>query len=48
MAAAVLGWTRVNDTLGPVVRDCDGRVFSVGNLSEMLTVSPFPMLLSQS
>ncbi len=22
-----LGWTRVNDTLGPIVRDCDGRVF---------------------
>ncbi len=22
-----LGWMRVNDTLGPVVRDCDGRVF---------------------
>lgn len=40
-----LGWTRVNDTLGPVIRDCDGRVFSVGNLPEMLTVSPFPMLI---
>jgi hypothetical protein len=42
-----LGWTRVNDTLGPVVRDCDGRVFSVGNLEEMLTVAPFSMLASQ-
>lgn len=42
-----LGWTRVNDTLGPVVRDCDGRVFSVSNLPEMLTVSPFPMLLGR-
>lgn len=42
-----LGWTRVNDTLGPVIRDCDGRVFSVGNLSEMLTVSPFLMLTGQ-
>lgn len=42
-----LGWTRVNDTLGPVVRDCDGRVFSVGNLPDMLTVSPFPSLLSR-
>jgi hypothetical protein len=40
-----LGWTRANDTLGPVVRDCDGRVFSVSNLSEMLTVSPFPSLV---
>lgn len=39
-----LGWRRTNDTLGPVVRDCDGRVFSVGNLAEMLTVSPFPTL----
>jgi hypothetical protein len=39
-----LGWTRVNDTLGPVVRDCDGRVFSVANLHEMLTVAPFPTL----
>lgn len=43
-----LGWTRVNDTLGPVIRDCDGRVFSVGNLPDMLTVSPFPTLLNQS
>lgn len=40
-----LGWTRVNDTLGPVVRDCDGRVFSVSNLAEMLTVNPFPSLI---
>lgn len=39
-----LGWMRVNDTLGPVVRDCDGRVFSVGNLVEMLTVAPFVSL----
>jgi hypothetical protein len=40
-----IGWARVNDTLGPVVRDCDGRVFSVSNLDEMLTVSPFPTLV---
>lgn len=39
-----LGWNRVNDTLGPVVRDCDGRVFTVANLPEMLTVQPFPTL----
>jgi hypothetical protein len=39
-----LGWTRVNDTLGPVVRDCDGRVFSVSNLEEMMTVAPFASL----
>lgn len=36
-----LGWTRVNDTLGPVVRDCDGRVFTLSTLPEMLTVTPF-------
>jgi len=41
-----LGWTRVNDTLGPVVRDCDGRVFSMANLPELLTVAPFPTLIS--
>jgi hypothetical protein len=39
-----LGWKRVNDTLGPVVRDCDGRVFSVSNIDEMLTVAPFASL----
>lgn len=43
-----LGWTRVNDTLGPVIRDCDGRVFSVANLSELLTVTPFPQLVGLS
>jgi len=41
-----LGWTRVNDTLGPVVRDCDGRVFTLANLEEMLTVQPFPQLVA--
>lgn len=40
-----LGWTRVNDTLGPVVRDCEGRVFTLANLEEMLTVQPFPQLV---
>lgn len=43
-----LGWTRVNDTLGPVIRDCDGRVFSVANLPELLTVTPFPLLIGHS
>lgn len=42
---AGLGWTRVNDTLGPVVRDTDGRVFTLSNLDEMLSVSPFPSLI---
>lgn len=40
-----LGWTRVNDTLGPVVRDCDGRVFSMSNLSDMLTLNPLALLI---
>jgi hypothetical protein len=37
-----LGWRRVNDTLGPVVRETDGRVFTLANLAEMMTVVPFP------
>lgn len=40
-----IGWARVNDTLGPVVRDTDGRVFTLATLPEMLTVAPFPTLL---
>ncbi|MBO1768236.1 hypothetical protein [Allobranchiibius sp. GilTou38] len=43
---AGLGWSRVNDTLGPVVRDTDGRVFTLATLPEMLSVSPFPSLLA--
>lgn len=39
-----LGWARVKDTLGPVIRDCDGRVFSLSNLADMLTAAPFPSL----
>lgn len=39
-----IGWARVNDTLGPVLRDTDGRVFTMETLPEMLTVSPFPQL----
>jgi len=35
-----LGWRRLNDALGPVVRDCDGRVFIPGNLSDLLDVDP--------
>ena len=35
-----LGWKRVNDTLGPVIRDCGGRVFTLSNLHEMLTLAP--------
>lgn len=40
-----MGWTRVNDTLGPVVRDTDGRVFTLANLDEMLEVAPFPSVI---
>lgn len=36
-----LGWERLNDALGPVVRDCDGRVFTLRTLPEMLEVEPF-------
>lgn len=41
-----LGWERLNDALGPVVRDCDGRVFTLKTLPEMLTVQPFSGLVS--
>lgn len=40
-----IGWARVNDTLGPVVRDSDGRVFTLSTLSNMLQVAPFPSLI---
>ncbi|MGA2083296.1 MAG: hypothetical protein ABSH53_22190 [Holophaga sp.] len=40
-----IGWARVNDTLGPVVRDTDGRVFTLSTLEAMLTVSPFASLV---
>jgi hypothetical protein len=39
-----IGWARVNDALGPVVRDTDGRVFTLSTLSAMLEVAPFPSL----
>ncbi|MBO3102208.1 hypothetical protein [Cellulomonas fengjieae] len=41
---AGLGWGRVNDTLGPVVRDTDGRVFTLATLPDMMNVAPFPGL----
>lgn len=41
---AGLGWTRTSDALGPVVRDTDGRVFTIPTLLEMLTVQPFPAI----
>jgi hypothetical protein len=42
---AGLGWRRTGDTLGPVVRDTDGRVFTVKTLAAMMTVDPFPSLV---
>lgn len=40
-----MGWSRVNDTLGPIVRDCEGRVFTLSTLTEMLTVTPLNGLI---
>jgi hypothetical protein len=40
-----LGWARTSDALGPVIRDTDGRTFTLPTLSEMLTVQPFPALV---
>lgn len=40
-----LGWTRTTDALGPVVRDTDGRTFTIPTLNQMLTAQPFPSLL---
>jgi hypothetical protein len=42
---AGLGWRRTADALGPVVRDTDGRVFTLPTLAEMLEVHPFPGLI---
>ena len=41
---AGLGWRRTQDALGPVVRDTDGRVFTVQTLPDIMTVEPFPGL----
>lgn len=39
-----IGWARINDALGPVVRDTEGRVFTLSTLDAMLAVAPFPSL----
>jgi len=39
-----LGWERINDALAPVVAHCDGRVFTLETLPEMLETQPFPRL----
>jgi hypothetical protein len=41
-----IGWARINDALGPVVRDTDGRVFTLSTLESMLEVAPFPGLVT--
>ncbi len=41
-----IGWARINDALGPVVRDTDGRVFTLSTLNSMLEVAPFPGLVT--
>ena len=43
-----IGWARINDALGPVVKDTDGRVFTLSTLSSMLEVAPFPSLLGMT
>jgi hypothetical protein len=39
-----MGWARVNDTLGPVIRDTEGRVFTKATLPQILDLAPFPRL----
>jgi hypothetical protein len=40
-----IGWARVNDALAPVLRDTEGRVFTLSTLQTILDVSPFPSLV---
>ena len=40
-----IGWARINDALGPVVRDTEGRVFTLATLTSMLEVASFPALI---
>jgi hypothetical protein len=44
---AGLGWRRTADTLGPVIRDTDGRVFTIQTLPEIATVEPFLSIRDQ-
>ena len=39
-----VGWRRVADALGPVIRETDGRTFSPTTLVEMIETEPFPGL----
>lgn len=38
------GWRRTSDALGPVIGACDGRVFSLSNLDDLLRVEPIASL----
>lgn len=39
-----IGWRRTRDALGPVIRDTDGRTFTLGTLPALLETEPFPGL----
>jgi len=39
------GWRRTNDALGPVIGACDGRVFSLSNLADLISVQPIAGLV---
>lgn len=41
-----LGWERASDALGPVVRDTDGRVFTLATLNQLPDAPPFSELRS--
>lgn len=42
-----IGWARINDALAPVLRDTDGRVFTLSTLESMLEIAPFPSLVAK-
>jgi len=44
---AGLGWRRVRDALGPVIRDTDGRVFTRSTLSHLVDVQPLSSLVTK-
>ena len=37
---AGIGWRRTNDALGPVIRDTDGRTFTLATLPEVISTDP--------
>jgi hypothetical protein len=43
-----LGWARAADALGPVIRDCHGRVFTRATMTDMFDLDPFPSLISEA